>query len=116
MATQSLLLRPGVHEQGVIEYLLFSMLKEQTEPRTQQSPYLQTLLIQLFIEMNRIQEISREPIAPESSEKQLKVYEIIDFLQTHYAEKLTLERLSETFSSAAPISAVCSSRQLASPS
>ncbi|OMD78383.1 helix-turn-helix domain-containing protein [Paenibacillus odorifer] len=97
MATQSLLLRPGVHEQGVIEYLLFSMLKEQTEPRTQQSPYLQTLLIQLFIEMNRIQEISREPIAPENSEKQLKVYEIIDFLQTHYAEKLTLERLSETF-------------------
>lgn len=55
------------------------MLKEQTEPRTQQSPYLQTLLIQLFIEMNRIQEISREPIAPENSEKQLKVYEIIDF-------------------------------------
>ncbi|OMD13694.1 AraC family transcriptional regulator [Paenibacillus odorifer] len=97
MSTQSLLLRPGAHEQGAIEYLLFSMLKEQTEPRTQQIPYLQTLLIQLFIEMNRIQEISREPIAPESSEKQLKVYEIIDFLQTHYAEKLTLERLSETF-------------------
>lgn len=90
------------------------MLKEQTEPRTQQISYLQTLLIQLFIEMNRIQEISREPIAPESSEKQLKVYEIIDFLQVHYAEKLTLERLSETFSSAAPISAVCSSKRLAS--
>lgn len=94
---RSLLLRPVAHEQGAIEALLFTMLKEQNEPRTQQVPYLQTLLIQLFIEMNRIQEISREPIAPESSEKQLKVYEIIDYLHAHYAEKLTLEQLSETF-------------------
>ncbi|WP_342438985.1 AraC family transcriptional regulator [Paenibacillus sp. FSL L8-0436] len=97
LTAQCLLLRPGVHEQGTIEYLLFSMLKEQKEKRTQQIPYFQTLLIQLFIEMNRIQEISNEPIAPESSNKQLKVYEIIDYLQAHYAEKLTLERLSETF-------------------
>lgn len=97
LTERSLLLRPVAHEQGAIEALLFSMLKEQNEPRTQQVPYLQTLLIQLFIEMNRIQEISREPIAPESSEKQLKVYEIIDYLHTHYAEKLTLEQLSETF-------------------
>lgn len=97
LTERSLLLRPVAHEQGAIEALLFSMLKEQNEPRTQQVPYLQTLLIQLFIEMNRIQEISREPIAPESSEKQLKVYEIIDYLHAHYAEKLTLEQLSETF-------------------
>lgn len=97
LTERSLLLRPVAHEQGAIEALLFSMLKEQNEPRTQQVPYLQTLLIQLFIEMNRIQEISREPIAPESSEKQLKVYEIIDYLHVHYAEKLTLEQLSETF-------------------
>jgi YesN/AraC family two-component response regulator len=97
LTTQSLLLRPGVHEQGAIETILFSMLKEQEEHRSQQVPYLQTLLIQLFIEMNRVQEISREPIAPESSEKQLKVYEMIDYLQAHYVEKLTLEQLSETF-------------------
>ncbi|WP_339316625.1 AraC family transcriptional regulator [Paenibacillus sp. FSL R10-2734] len=97
LTARSLLLRPGVHEQGAIEYILFSMLKEQEERRSQQIPYLQTLLLQLFIEMNRVQEISREPIAPESSEKQLKVYEIIDYLQAHYAEKLTLEQLSETF-------------------
>lgn len=97
LTERSLLLRPVAHEQGAIEALLFSMLKEQNEPRTQQVPYLQTLLIQLFIEMNRIQEISREPIAPESSEKQLKVYEIIDYLHAHFAEKLTLEQLSETF-------------------
>lgn len=97
LTERSLLLRPVAHEQGAIEALLFSMLKEQNEPRTQQVPYLQTLLIQLFIEMKRIQEISREPIAPESSEKQLKVYEIIDYLHAHYAEKLTLEQLSESF-------------------
>jgi len=97
LTTQSLLLRPGVHEQGIIEYILFSMLKEQEEHRSLQIPYLQTLLIQLFIEMNRVQEISREPIAPESSEKQLKVYEIIDYLQEHHANKLTLEQLSDAF-------------------
>lgn len=91
------------------------MLKEQEEHRSQQIPYLQTLLIQLFIEMNRVQEISREPIAPESSEKQLKVYEMIDYLQAHYVEKLTLKQLSETFSSAVPIFAVYSNRPLASP-
>jgi AraC-like DNA-binding protein len=97
LTAQSLLLRPGVHDQGIIEYILFTLLKEQEEQRSQHIPYLQTLLIQLLIEMNRVQEISREPIAPESSEKQLKVYEIIDYLQAHYADKLTLEQLSETF-------------------
>jgi AraC-like DNA-binding protein len=97
LTAQSLLLRPGVHDQGIIEYILFTLLKEQEERRSQHIPYLQTLLIQLFIEMNRVQEISREPIAPESSEKQLKVYEIIDYLHAHYADKLTLEQLSETF-------------------
>ncbi|HEY4430895.1 MAG TPA: AraC family transcriptional regulator [Paenibacillus sp.] len=97
LTAQSLLLRPGVHDQGIIEYILFTLLKEQEERRSQHIPYLQTLLIQLFIEMNRVQEISREPIAPESSEKQLKVYEIIDYLHAHYADKLTLVQLSETF-------------------
>jgi AraC-like DNA-binding protein len=97
LTAQSLLLRPGVHDQGIIEYILFTLLKEQEEQRSQHIPYLQTLLIQLLIEMNRVQEISREPIAPESSEKQLKVYEIIDYLHAHYADKLTLEQLSETF-------------------
>lgn len=97
LSSQGLLLRPGAHEQGSLENILFAMLKEQSEQRIQQIPYLQTLLIQLFIEMNRIQEISRESIAPESSEKQLKVYEIIEYLHNHYANKLTLMHLSETF-------------------
>ncbi len=97
MATQCLLLRPDAHEQGIIENILYSMLQEQAEHRTQRNLYLQTLLLQLFIEMGRIQEMQREAIAPENNEKQMKVYEIIDYLQTHYGDKLTLAQLSEEF-------------------
>ncbi|MRN56022.1 helix-turn-helix transcriptional regulator [Paenibacillus monticola] len=97
MATQCLLLRPDAHEQGIIENILYSMLKEQVEHRTQHSLYLQSLLLQLCIEMGRIQELQREAIAPENNEKQMKVYEIIDYLQTHYNDKLTLAQLSESF-------------------
>lgn len=97
MATQCLLLRPDAHEQGIIENILYSMLQEQAEHRTQRNLYLQTLLLQLFIEMGRIQEMQREAIAPENNEKQMKVYEIIDYLQTHYGDKLTLAQLSEKF-------------------
>ncbi|ULO06115.1 helix-turn-helix transcriptional regulator [Paenibacillus sp. 19GGS1-52] len=97
MTTQSMLLRPDAHEQGVIENILNSMQKEQAEHRAQHNLYLQTLLLQLFIEMGRIQELQREAIAPENNEKQIKVYEIIDYLQTHYGDKLTLAQLSESF-------------------
>lgn len=94
---QSLLLRPGAHEQGKVENLLFAMLDESEEPRPNQHAFLQTLLIQLLIEMDRIYESSPEAIAPVNDEKQRKAYEIIRYLQEHYAEKLTLEELSETF-------------------
>lgn len=94
---QCLLLRPDAHEQGIIENLLFAMLEEQKAERTQQTPYLQTLLIQLLIGMNRIRESAPDAIAPVNNDKQRKAYEIIDYLQTHYAERLTLEQLSETF-------------------
>ncbi|AIQ51571.1 chemotaxis protein CheY [Paenibacillus sp. FSL R7-0331] len=94
---QCLLLRPDGHEQGTIENLLFAMLKEQQEPRGHQSLYLQTLLIQFLIEMNRIRESAQAAIAPANDEKQRKVYEIIEYLQASYTGAVTLEELSERF-------------------
>ncbi len=94
---QCLLLRPDAHEQGTIENLLFAMLKEQQEPRGHQSLYLQTLLIQFLIEMNRIRESAQAAIAPANDEKQRKVYEIIEYLQARYSGTITLEELSERF-------------------
>ncbi|GGG13366.1 AraC family transcriptional regulator [Paenibacillus albidus] len=92
-----LLLRPGAYEQGQLENILQAMLKEQKEQQALQKPYLQTLLFQLLVEMGRIRETAREAIPPENNEKERKVYEIIDYLQAHYMEKLSLERLSDTF-------------------
>ncbi|UQZ35623.1 AraC family transcriptional regulator [Paenibacillus sp. PK3_47] len=94
---QCLLLRPGAHEQGRLENLLFAMLEENEERRSHRHAFLQTLLVQLLIEMNRIHESSPEAIAPVNDEKQRKAYEIICYLQEHYAGKLTLDELSETF-------------------
>ncbi|WP_347231082.1 AraC family transcriptional regulator [Paenibacillus sp. DMB5] len=94
---QCLLLRPDAHEQGTIENLLFAMLKEQQEPRGHQSLYLQTLLIQFLIEMNRIRESAQAAITPANDEKQRKVYEIIEYLQASYGGTVTLEELSERF-------------------
>jgi transcriptional regulator GlxA family with amidase domain len=97
ISEQCLLLRPDVHEQGNIESILFAMLEEQQGQRTQQLPYLQTLLVQLLIEMNRISETAPAAIAPASEEKQQKVYDIIEYLQAHYSGTVTLAELSERF-------------------
>lgn len=97
LGEQCLLLRPDAHEQGSIENILFAMLKEQQEQRTQQCPYLQSLLVQLLIEMNRIRETAPAAIAPANDEKQRKVYDIIEYLQGHYSGTVTLAELSEHF-------------------
>nr|WP_151737660.1 AraC family transcriptional regulator [Paenibacillus tengchongensis] len=94
---QCLLLRPDDHDQGLIESCLFTMLEEQGAQRTGQTAYLQTLLVQLLIRMNRIRGNASEAIVPVNDEKRRKAYEIIDYLQSHYTEKLTLGGLADTF-------------------
>lgn len=94
---QCLLLRPDAHEQGMIENLLFAMLEEQKAERAQHIPFMQTLLVQLLIGMNRIRERAPDSIVPVNNDKQRKTYEIIEYLQTHYAEKLTITELADTF-------------------
>ncbi|WP_019637365.1 helix-turn-helix transcriptional regulator [Paenibacillus fonticola] len=94
---ESFLLRPDVHEQGRILDILQDMLRERKEAAINYTPYLQTLLLQLLILIRRIREAAPEPVLPESSEKQRRVYRILEHLNAHYAERLTLEGIAEHF-------------------
>ncbi|MDQ0091137.1 AraC-like DNA-binding protein [Paenibacillus anaericanus] len=94
---ESFLLRPSVHEQGRIVDLLYMMLREQQEDSLWSTPYLQALLLQLLIILGRIREEKPEPVLPEDNETQRRVYGIIEYLNTYFAEKLTLEGIAEYF-------------------
>ncbi|HEY4390498.1 MAG TPA: AraC family transcriptional regulator [Paenibacillus sp.] len=94
---ESFLLRPDVHEQGRIEDLFHAMLREQKEARSGSPEYLLALLLQMLILIQRIREAKSEPVPPESSEKQRRVYSIIEYLNEKYAEKLTLPEIAEHF-------------------
>ncbi|AZK45792.1 helix-turn-helix transcriptional regulator [Paenibacillus lentus] len=94
---ESFLLRPDVQEQGRIVDILHAMLDEQKEAAMGYMPYLQALILQLLILIGRIREAAPEPVLPESSEKQRRVYRILEYLNAHYAERLTLQSIAEHF-------------------
>ncbi|MCA1292934.1 AraC family transcriptional regulator [Paenibacillus sp. alder61] len=94
---ESYLLRPSVQEQGRIADLLFLMLREEKEGQLWRMPYLQTLLIQLLILLSRIREGKAEPVKPEFTELQQRVYRIVEYLNGHYAGPLRLEEIAERF-------------------
>ncbi|MNO36624.1 Arabinose operon regulatory protein [compost metagenome] len=94
---ESFLLRPTVHEQGEIADLFQAMLREQREDSLWSKPYLQTLLIQLLIRLDRIRKAKPAVVTPEQSEGQRRVYGIIEYLDAHYGEKLTLGGIAEHF-------------------
>lgn len=94
---ESFLLRPDVHEQGRFEDLFHNMLREQKEAGSSSTEYLLALLLQMLILIARIREAKPEPIPPESSEKQRRVYRIIEYLNMEYRQKLTLPGIAEQF-------------------
>lgn len=94
---ESFLLRLSLQEQGTVTDLLYAMLRESKEQLAGHMVYLQTLLVQLLILLSRIRAMKLEPVLPESSDKQRRVYSIIEFLNSHYAQRLTLEELAEHF-------------------
>lgn len=73
------------------------MLEEYHQEHACRHLYLQSLLIQLLIRIHRIQSTAPDTIAPERSEKQQRVYSVIEYLHAHYAEKLSLEQLAGHF-------------------
>jgi AraC-like DNA-binding protein len=94
---KSFLLRPWAEEQRELEHLFQQMLDEYHQEHAYRHLYLQSLLLQLLIRIRRIQSAAPDTIAPERSEKQQRVYSIIEYLHAHYAEKLSLEQLAGHF-------------------
>ncbi|WP_019914244.1 AraC family transcriptional regulator [Paenibacillus sp. HW567] len=97
LAGESFLLRPTAHEQGEIVDLLQAMLREQRDNQHRSRLYLQTLLLQLLIRLDRIRDAKPSAVNPEQSEGQRRVYDIIEYLDAHYREKLTLGGIAEHF-------------------
>ncbi|ALP36519.1 hypothetical protein ASL14_10465 [Paenibacillus sp. IHB B 3084] len=94
---KSFLLRPSAEEQRELEHLFQQMLDEYHQDHIYRHMYLQSLLLQLLIRIGRIQSATPDTIAPERSEKQQRVYAVIEYLHVHYAEKLTLDQLARHF-------------------
>jgi AraC-like DNA-binding protein len=82
-------------EQSVVEMLLFQMLKEKQGRHAHHLLYTQTLLIQLLIFCERI--VHRSCAAPGRTPLQLKMAEIMSYIDKHYEEELTLETISRQF-------------------
>ncbi|WP_379158725.1 AraC family transcriptional regulator [Paenibacillus sp. sgz5001063] len=94
---ESFLLRSTAHEQGEIADLLQAMLREQRDGALWSKPYLQTLLLQLLIRLDRIRGAKPPVVVPEQNEGQRRVYDIIEYLDVHYGDKLTLGGIAEHF-------------------
>ncbi|WP_238650596.1 AraC family transcriptional regulator [Paenibacillus piscarius] len=94
---ESFLLRPTAHEQGRIADLLHAMLEEQREEQLWSAEYTRTLLLQLLILLERIRKAKPALVSPEQSEGQRRVYSIIEYLDNHYSERLSLGGIAEQF-------------------
>ncbi|MFD2882055.1 hypothetical protein ACFTAO_49535 [Paenibacillus rhizoplanae] len=87
---ESFLLRPTAHEQGVITDLLQAMQEEQKMGLRWSTEYTRMLLLQLLITLERIRRAKPALVSPEQSEGQRRVYSIIEYLDNHYSERLSL--------------------------
>lgn len=94
---ESFLLRPTAHEQGGIADLLQAMLEEQKDGQLWSTEYTRLLLQQLLITLERIRRAKPALVSPEQSEGQRRVYGIIEYLDTRFAEKLSLDGIAEQF-------------------
>ncbi|MEK4519022.1 AraC family transcriptional regulator [Paenibacillus sp. FSL H8-0122] len=94
---ESFLLRPTAHEQGLITDLLQAMQEEQKEGLRWSTEYTRMLLLQLLITLERIRRAKPALVSPEQSEGQRRVYSIIEYLDNHYSERLSLGGIAERF-------------------
>lgn len=91
----SRVLRIPLKEQVAIERLLREMETECQAAQKDYEAYLQTLLAQLLIRIARLEQAS--PAGPSTHPMHDKVSEIAAYVNAHYAESLTLERIAEQF-------------------
>jgi AraC-like DNA-binding protein len=92
---ESFLLRPSIREQELIENKLFAIIAETNDQKPQYVTYLQSLLIQLLIDIKRMKDMGHNQIDRKRNEKQQKAYEILDYINEGYTQRLTLQEISE---------------------
>ncbi|WP_025680790.1 helix-turn-helix transcriptional regulator [Paenibacillus massiliensis] len=102
LPNQNFLLRPDSREQEAIREMMSAMLREQVQELSFKLLCQQSLLVQLLILIRRIQAAGHSPIIPERSEKQERVYEIIEHLNQEYTRRLTLEDIADVFYISSP--------------
>lgn len=97
LVQQHFLLRPGERERAVIVGMLEALLGEMDRNDPFRKIYQRSLLVQLLVYIRRLHNVQYMPIVPEGSGKQQRVYAIIEYIEAHYAENLTLDQLSSAF-------------------
>ncbi|MWV46785.1 AraC family transcriptional regulator [Paenibacillus sp. HJL G12] len=84
-------------EMSFVERLLDQMIHEFTKMPEGYEPNLKTLLFQLLLFIHR--KMSASPAADQTAVNSIhkKTFEIVDYVNRHYDEKLTIEQISSRF-------------------
>jgi len=89
------LIRPSKPQQAVIGSLLEQMMQESASSHFGASLYAQGLFLQLMVEINRMAKRTVHDKKPGEGDE--LVSQVLSFISAHYAEKLTLQMLADTF-------------------
>jgi AraC-like DNA-binding protein len=83
--------------QAYVQLLLFKILTAYEEAKDDSTYYIKVLLLKLLLQLNRyLEEFTKERRIHYTS-KQLKLFEIVRYINDHYMENITLTSLSTQF-------------------
>lgn len=91
------LLRLTVPEQAIIMEILNKMADEISEGSASYEYMLQVLLTELLIKTSRLTSSASLPAHTSMNPLHQKIMDVVKFIHGHYADKITLQQLSETF-------------------
>ncbi|MCV4232093.1 AraC family transcriptional regulator [Virgibacillus sp. LDC1] len=91
------LLRLTVPEQAIIMQILNKMADEIREGSASYEYMLQVLLTELLIKTSRLTHSASLPAHTSLNPLHQKITDVVKFIHAHYADKITLQQLSETF-------------------
>jgi YesN/AraC family two-component response regulator len=91
----------NVQQQTYIEKLLFELDREHREQREHYTIYVNALLQQLLVTINRMY-VKAQDVFEFVSPTHQKISEMADYINKHYAESLTLSDVSTAFHMSAP--------------
>ncbi|CAH0118137.1 HTH-type transcriptional activator RhaR [Paenibacillus sp. CECT 9249] len=84
-------------EQGFVEGLFHKMIAEHTNQSPQSDLYLKLLLIELLIFIGRKQHSGHRGLYIESNRTHKQISRIVNYINHHYAKRLTLDDISKNF-------------------